>query len=117
MSARPPIRSKENQEALWRGLRRGEIQTVSTDHCSFTLEQKEMGPEDFTKIPGGLPGVETRGELIYSYGIAAKKLSLSQMCRVLCENPAKLYGLYPRKGILAPGSDGDIVVYDPATAM
>lgn len=109
----PPIRSKENQEALWRGLRRGEIQTVSTDHCSFTLEQKEMGREDFTKIPGGLPGVETRGELIYSYGIAAKKLSLSQMCRVLCENPAKLYGLYPRKGILAPGSDGDIVVYDP----
>ena len=58
----PPIRSKENQEALWRGLRRGEIQTVSTDHCSFTLEQKEMGREDFTKIPGGLPGVETRGE-------------------------------------------------------
>ena len=109
----PPIRSKENQEALWRGLRRGEIQTVSTDHCSFTLEQKEMGREDFTKIPGGLPGVETRGELIYSYGVAAKKLSLSQMCRVLCENPAKLYGLYPRKGILAPGSDGDIVVYDP----
>lgn len=72
-----------------------------------------MGREDFTKIPGGLPGVETRGELIYSYGVAAKKLSLSQMCRVLCENPAKLYGLYPRKGILAPGSDGDIVVYDP----
>lgn len=61
--------------------------------------------------------METRGELIYSYGVAAKKLSLSQMCRVLCENPAKLYGLYPRKGILAPGSDGDIVVYDPATAM
>ena len=104
---------KEVQQARRRGLRRGEIQTVSTDHCSFTLKQKEMGREDFTKIPGGLPGVETRGELIYSYGVAAKKLSLSQMCRVLCENPAKLYGLYPRKGILAPGSDGDIVVYDP----
>ena len=95
------------------GLRRGEIQTISTDHCSFTLAQKDAGREDFTKIPGGLPGVETRGELIYSYGVAAKKLSLAQMCRVLSENPAKLYGLYPRKGVLAPGSDADIVVYDP----
>ena len=80
---------------------------------AFTLAQKDMGREDFTKIPGGLPGVETRGELIYSYGVAAKKLSLAQMCRVLSENPAKLYGLYPRKGVLAPGSDADIVIYDP----
>ena len=96
--------------AVWRP---GEIQTISTDHCSFTLAQKDAGREDFTKIPGGLPGVETRGELIYSYGVAAKKLSLAQMCRVLSENPAKLYGLYPRKGVLAPGSDADIVVYDP----
>ena len=95
------------------GLRRGEIQTISTDHCSFTLAQKDAGREDFTKIPGGLPGVETRGELIYSYGVAAKKLSLAQMCRVVSENPAKLYGLYPRKGVLAPGSDADIVIYDP----
>mgnify|MGYP005853429281 FL=1 len=109
----PPIREKSNQEVLWRGLRRGEIQTISTDHCSFTLAQKDAGREDFTKIPGGLPGVETRGELIYSYGVAAKKITLAQMCRALCENPAKLYGLYPRKGVLAPGSDADIVVYDP----
>ena len=107
------VREKANQEVLWRGLRRGEIQTISTDHCSFTLAQKDAGREDFTKIPGGLPGVETRGELIYSYGVAAKKLSLAQMCRVLSENPAKLYGLYPRKGVLAPGSDADIVIYDP----
>ena len=92
----PPIRSKENQEALWRGLRRGEIQTVSTDHCSFTLEQKEMGREDFTKIPGGLPGVETRGELIYSYGVAAKKLSLSQMCRVLRKSRKAVRSLSPQ---------------------
>ena len=109
----PPIRSQEDSEALWKALRRGEVQTISTDHCSFTLEQKGMGRDDFTKIPGGLPGVETRGELIYSYGVAAKKLSLAQMCRVLSENPAKLYGLYPRKGVLAPGSDADIVIYDP----
>ena len=109
----PPIRSQENQDALWRALRRGEVQTISTDHCSFTLEQKDMGREDFTKIPGGLPGVETRGEVIYTCGVAARKLSLGTMCRALCENPAKLYGLYPRKGVIAAGSDADIVVYDP----
>ena len=107
------MRKKEDQEVLWKALANGTIQTVSTDHCSFTLAQKDAGREDFTKIPGGLPGVETRGELIYSYGVAAKKLSLAQMCRVLSENPAKLYGLYPRKGVLAPGSDADIVIYDP----
>ena len=109
----PPIRKKEDQEALWRALRRGEVQTISTDHCSFTREQKDAGREDFTKIPGGLPGVETRGELIYSGGVAKRRMSLAGMCRALCENPAKLYGLYPRKGVLAAGSDADIVVYDP----
>lgn len=110
----PPLREKKEADALWKALRRGEIQTVSTDHCSFTLEQKAMGREDFTKIPGGLPGVETRGELMWSYGVAKRRLSASQMCRVLSENPAKLYGLYPRKGTLQPGSDADIVVYDPS---
>lgn len=109
----PPIRAKEEQDALWKALRRGEIQTISTDHCSFTLAQKELGREDFTRIPGGLPGVETRGELIYSYGVARKRISAARMCRLLSENPAKLYGLFPRKGILRPGSDADIVVYDP----
>ena len=112
----PPIRSKENQEALWRGLRRGEIQTVSTDHCSFTLEQKDMGREDFTKIPGGLPGVETRGEVVYTIAASEKKLSLAGVCRALSENPAKLYGLFPRKGVIAAGSDADIVVYDPGAS-
>lgn len=72
-----------------------------------------MGREDFTKIPGGLPGVETRGELIYTAGVAGHRLSLAGMCRALSENPSKLYGLYPRKGVIAPGSDADIVVYDP----
>ncbi|MEG1593052.1 MAG: dihydropyrimidinase [Oscillibacter sp.] len=109
----PPLREKGEQPYLWRGLRRGEIQTIATDHCSFTLAQKDAGREDFTAIPGGLPGVETRGELIYSYGVAKKNLSLAQMCRLLSENPARLYGLYPRKGILRRGSDADIVVYDP----
>lgn len=110
----PPLREKKEQEILWKALRRGEIQTVSTDHCSFTLEQKELGREDFTKIPGGLPGVETRGELMWSLGVARRKISVVQMCRVLSENPAKLYGLFPRKGTLQPGADADIVVYDPS---
>ena len=110
------IRDRAEQEHLWKGLRRGAIQTVSTDHCSFTLAQKDMGREDFTKIPGGLPGVETRGELMYSYGVARRKISAAQMCRVLSENPARLYGLYPRKGVLRPGSDADIVVYDPGAS-
>ena len=112
----PPLRDKAEQEYLWKGLRRGAIQTVSTDHCSFTLAQKDMGREDFTKIPGGLPGVETRGELMFSYGVAKRKISAAQMCRSLSENPARLYGLYPRKGVLRPGSDADIVVYDPGAS-
>ena len=109
----PPLRDKSEQKYLWRALRHGDIQTISTDHCSFTLAQKDAGREDFTKIPGGLPGVETRGELIYSYGVAKHQISPVQMCRLLSENPARLYGLYPRKGLLRRGSDADIVVYDP----
>ena len=109
----PPIRTETDSAALWRALRHGEVQTISTDHCSFTLAQKDAGREDFTKIPGGLPGVETRGEVIYTAGVAGKKMSVAGMCRALSENPAKLYGLYPRKGALQAGSDADIVVYDP----
>ena len=92
------------------------MQTISTDHCSFTLEQKDMGRDDFTKIPGGLPGVETRGEVVYTVAINENKLSLGGVCRALSENPAKLYGLYPRKGVIAAGSDADIVVYDPGAS-
>ncbi len=110
----PPLREKREQDILWRALRRGDIQTVSTDHCAFTLEQKAMGREDFTRIPGGLPGVEARGELMWSLGVARRRISVAQMCRVLSENPARLYGLFPRKGTLQPGADADIVVYDPS---
>ena len=109
----PPIRKERDQQALWTALRKGEIQTVSTDHCSFTLEQKDAGRGDFTKIPGGLPGVENRGELLYTFGVTTRKISLATMCRVLAENPAKLYGMFPRKGVLQDGADADIVVYDP----
>lgn len=109
----PPIRKKEDQDCLWKALAKGEIQTVATDQCSFTLEQKAMGKDDFTKIPGGLPGVQTRGALLYTYGVREGKITVEQMCRLLSENPAKLYGVYPKKGALLEGSDGDIVVFDP----
>ena len=108
----PPLRKPADQAALWKALAADEIQTVSTDHCSFTLAQKDAGRGDFTKIPGGLPGVETRGLLLYT-AVAAGRITAVQMCRVLSENPAKLYGVYPRKGVIAAGSDADIVVLDP----
>lgn len=109
----PPLRKAEDREALWEALRNGEIDTIATDHCPFTIAQKRAGQYDFTKIPGGLPGVEHRGVLLYTHGVAAGRITAADMCRVLCENPAKLYGCWPRKGTIAPGSDGDIVVYDP----
>ena len=109
----PPLRSVADQEALWLALGDGEIQTVCTDHCSFTTAQKRVGQYDFTKIPGGLPGVETRGVLLYSAGVATGRITEADMCRILSENVAKLYGCWPRKGVIAPGSDADIVVYDP----
>lgn len=109
----PPIRKKEDQECLWEALAKEEIQTIATDQCSFTWDQKKLGKDDFTKIPGGLPGVETRGTLIYTYGVREGKITIQQMCRLLSENAAKLYGVYPQKGVIAPGSDADIVVFDP----
>ena len=109
----PPLREREDQDALWKALSDGTIQTISTDHCSFTLAQKDAGRGDFTRIPGGLPGVETRGILLYSEGVAKGRISAPQMCALLSETPAKLYGAFPKKGILAPGSDADIVVLDP----
>ena len=112
----PPIRKKADRDALWEALGNGEIDTVATDHCSFTTAQKRAGRYDFTKIPGGLPGVEHRGTLLYTCGVAAGRITASDMCRVLCENPARLYGCWPRKGVIAPGGDADIVVYDPAAS-
>ena len=109
----PPLRKKDDSKALWKAIKNGAVQTVATDHCSFTLEQKSVGLEDFSKMPNGLPSVETRGVLLYTYGVCKKRISIEQMCRVLCENPAKLYGMYPKKGVIRVGSDADIVVLDP----
>ncbi len=109
----PPLRKPTDQARLWQGLTAGEIQTVNTDHCSFTLAQKELGREDFTRIPGGLPGVENRLELMYTYGVAAGRITLEKMAEVLSANNAKLYGLWGRKGAIRVGVDADLVLYDP----
>ncbi len=109
----PPLRTKADSECLWKALKEGQIDTVATDHCSFTTWQKEMGKDDFTRIPGGMPGVETRAVLMYTFGVLEDRISLTQMCKLMAENPARLYGLYPRKGCIEPGSDADLVVWDP----
>ncbi|MDR1194603.1 MAG: dihydropyrimidinase [Peptococcaceae bacterium] len=110
----PPLRRAADQEALWRGLALGQVDTVGTDHCSFNLAgQKDLGREDFTKIPNGIPGAQHRPLLLYTYGVAAGRVGIGDMARLLAENPAKLFGLYPRKGALAPGGDGDAVIWDP----
>ena len=111
----PPLRKKKNQEVLWQALKEGRIQTIATDHCSFTKEQKEMGREDFSKTPCGMPGAEERPALIWQFGVNAERITPEQMCAYLSENPAKLYNLYPWKGRLIPGADADIVVWNPDT--
>lgn len=109
----PPLRKQDDQKVLWQALKNNSLNTISTDHCSFTVEQKRAGAEDFTKIPNGMPGVETRAILMYTYGVRKKRITLQQMCAYLSENPAKLYGMYPKKGAIKVGSDADIVVFEP----
>ena len=110
----PPLRPREHQSALWRGLRTDDLSVVATDHCPFCFaEQKQLGVGDFTKIPNGLPGVENRMDLIFQ-GVVSGEISLARWVEVTSTNPAKMFGLFPRKGTIAPGSDADIVIYDPA---
>ncbi len=110
----PPLREKWHQEKLWNGLKRDHLQVVSTDHCPFCFkEQKELGRDDFTKIPNGGPGVEHRMSLIYSGGVAAGRFSANRFVELVATTPAKLFGLYPRKGTIAVGSDADLVIFDP----
>jgi dihydropyrimidinase len=111
--ASPPLRPKEHQASLWNGLRTNDLSVVSTDHCPFCFnEQKELGRGDFSKIPNGIPGVEHRMDLLHQ-GVVAGEISLARWVEITSTTPARMFGLYPRKGTISPGSDADIVVYDP----
>ncbi|WP_173074088.1 dihydropyrimidinase [Tenuifilum thalassicum] len=110
----PPIRSEKDNHTLWQAIANGNISSVGTDHCPFTMEQKMQGKDDFRKIPNGAGGVEHRLGLLYTYGVAAGKISLKKMVDVFSTQPAKLFGLYPKKGEIAVGSDADIVIWNPS---
>src|SRR5687768_4045181 len=110
----PPPRDKANQNVLWNAVRTDVLSAISTDHCAFLWDgQKTMGRDDFSKIPNGAPGLENRLQMIHEFGVRAGRISLNRMVELLATNPAKLFGLYPRKGTIAVGSDADIVVFDP----
>ena len=110
----PPLREKWNQDELWRALRGNDLHCISTDHCPFCLkEQKELGRDDFSKIPNGGPGIENRMSLIYHHGVSAGRISLNRFVELTSTAPAKIFGLFPRKGTVAVGSDADIVIFDP----
>ena len=114
----PPLRERARQDELWRGLRFNDLQCVSTDHCPFCMkEQKELGRNDFSKIPNGAPGIETRLSLVYDGGVRTGRISLNRFVELTSTSPAKIFGLFPRKGTIAPGSDADIVVFDPNRTM
>lgn len=109
----PPLRDARNHDALWQGLADGTIDTVGTDHCPFDIEQKRMGEGDFTRIPNGIGGIEERVSLLYTYGVRRRGLDLQRFVAAASTRAAKLFGLYPRKGTIAAGSDADLVVFDP----
>jgi dihydropyrimidinase len=110
----PPLRDKSNQEELWKGLRGNDLQVISTDHCPFCFkEQKELGRDDFSKIPNGGPGVEHRMSLIYDGGVAQKRIGLNRFVELTSTAAAKIFGMFPKKGTIAVGSDADIVIFDP----
>ena len=110
----PPLRPKETQDRLWRGLASNDLQAISTDHCPFCMkEQKELGRDDFSKIPNGAPGIETRMSLVHDGGVRSGKISWNRFVELTSTSPAKIFGLFPRKGTIAPGSDADLVVFDP----
>lgn len=109
----PPLRTRKDNDALWDALADGTLNTIGTDHCPFTMEQKRAGINDFRKIPGGAGGVEYRLELLYTHGVLTKRLNFNQMVNVYSTGPAKIFGLYPQKGEIAEGSDADLVIWDP----
>jgi dihydropyrimidinase len=110
----PPLREKWHQDVLWRGLAKNDLQVISTDHCPFCMsEQKELGKNDFSKIPNGAPGIETRLTLVHNGGVRSGRISLNRFVDLCSTTPAKMFGLFPRKGTIAVGSDADLVVFDP----
>jgi len=110
----PPLREKWHQDKLWAGIKKNTLQIVSTDHCPFCFkEQKELGKGDFTKIPNGGPGIEHRMQLLYDGGVNTGRISLNRWIEITSTAPAKMFGMYPRKGTIAPGSDADIVIWNP----
>jgi dihydropyrimidinase len=124
----PPMRSQQDNEALWQGLSQDQIQTVGTDHCPFfydgrkpisyegqeiAIPGKELGIGDFTKIPNGLPGLGDRMPILWTYGVGSERISPNQFVALTSTNPAKIFGLYPQKGALLPGSDADLVIWNP----
>ena len=110
----PPLREKWHQDVLWKGLQKNDLQVISTDHCPFCMaEQKELGRNDFSKIPNGAPGIETRLTLVHDGGVRPGRISMTRFVELCSTTPAKMFGLFPRKGTIAVGSDADIVVFDP----
>ncbi len=113
----PPLRSALDQAALWDGLRSGDIQAIGSDNTSWTVEQKAAGAEDFTRVPYGVPGLETEMRVIYSEGVAKGRISLQTFVGAFSTNPARIFGLYPQKGTIAVGSDADLVLFDPTRTV
>ncbi len=113
----PPLRDRAKQAQLWRGLAFNDLQCISTDHCPFCMKEKRLGEHDFSKIPNGAPGIETRMSLVYDGGVREGRISLNRFVELTATSPAKIFGLFPRKGTIAPGSDADIVVFDPNRTM
>jgi dihydropyrimidinase len=108
----PPLRTATDVDALWSGLRSGDLQVVATDHCPFRMDQKALGAGDFRRVPNGLPGVEDRFTLLYE-GVVRGQYDVSRWVDLVATTPARVFGLHPRKGTIAPGSDADLVVFDP----
>jgi len=109
----PPLRTKEHQEALWRGLADGTLSLVSSDHCAFTTEMKKLGEDSFDKVPNGLPGHEFRLPILFSEGVAKGRISVNRLSEITSTNAAKIFGMYPKKGVISIGSDADLVILDP----
>ncbi len=112
----PPFRSKENQDALWRGLQSGNLQTTATDHCCFCADQKAAGKDDFRLIPNGTAGIENRMEVLWHHGVSTGKLTMNEFVKVTSTNAAQIFNIYPRKGSISTGADADIVVWDPTAS-